>query len=103
MTKRVIERAINKAKQSNCTYKVSAVGLNKKGEVIYTSTNKTRFMKAGGGIHAEMDVMLKGGPGVKTIVICRVGRGGDILPIHPCPVCGEKARELGIKIISVEV
>lgn len=59
-------------------------------------------MWRGGGVHAEMQVMLKGGPGLKTILICRVGRGGDILPIDPCPTCKRKADELGIKIISVE-
>jgi hypothetical protein len=94
--------AVKKAKQSTCTYRVSALGLNKKGEVVYTSFNKSRFMRPGGAVHAEMDVMLKGGPGVKTIIICRVGRSGDILPIEPCEACRRKAEELGIKIISVE-
>lgn len=94
--------AVKKAKQSTCTYRVSALGINKKGEVVYTSFNKSRFMSKGGGIHAEMDVMLKGGPGVKTIIICRVGRSGDILPIEPCASCRRKAEELGIRIVSVE-
>jgi cytidine deaminase len=95
--------AIKKAKQSTCTYRVSAIGMNKRGEVIYSSFNKSRFMRPGGAIHAEMEVMLKGGPGVKTIVICRVGRSGDILPIEPCEVCQRKADELGIKILSVRM
>jgi len=93
--------AINKAKQSRCVYKVSAIGLNKKGEVIAKATNKHRFMKPGGGKHAEMEVMLKAGKALKTIILCRVGGGGKILPIDPCPVCRAKAEELGIRIVSV--
>ena len=103
MTKRdIVHIAKKKAEQSISTYKVSAIGLNKRGEVVYTAFNKPRFMRKGGAIHAEMEVMLKGGPGVATIVICRVGRSGDILPIHPCEVCADKAEELGIKIVSIE-
>lgn len=103
MTSEILNLARSKAMQSACTYKVSAIGMNKKGEVIYKATNKSRFMRFGGGIHAEMEVMLKGGPGVKTIIICRVGHGGDVLSIHPCKICSNKARELGIHIISVGV
>ena len=103
MTAKIIKIAKEKAKQSNCTYKVSAIGLNKKGEVTYKAFNKSRFMRPGGAIHAEMEVMLKGGPGIRTIIICRVGNGGDILPIHPCKVCKDKAAELGIRIVSVGV
>jgi cytidine deaminase len=103
MTSRVAKIAKDKALQSSCTYKVSAIGLNKKGEVTYKAFNKSRFMKLGGGIHAEMEVMLKGGPGIRTIIICRVGNSGDILPIHPCEVCRRKSEELGIRIVSVGV
>jgi tRNA(Arg) A34 adenosine deaminase TadA len=97
----LIKLAINKAKQSACTYRVSAVGINKRGEVIGTSFNRSRFMRPGGAIHAEMALMLKSGPALKTILVCRVGNGGDILPIESCSVCATKARELNIKIITV--
>jgi hypothetical protein len=40
-------------------------------------------------------------PSVKTIIIARVGRAGDVRPLSPCFACSEKARELGIKIVSV--
>lgn len=94
--------AAKKAAQSLCVYRVSAIGLNKHGEIVGTSINKHRFPKKGGSIHAEMALMRAHGKALKTIVICRVGKGGDIHPIHPCSVCAEKARELGIKILSVE-
>jgi cytidine deaminase len=99
----ILEIAIKKAKQSVCTYKVSAIGLNKRGEVIYKAFNRSRFMRHGGAVHAEMQVMLKAGPGLKTIIICRVGNGGAILPIDPCSICKAKAEELGVKIVSVGV
>jgi cytidine deaminase len=94
--------AAKKATQSICRYKVSAIGFNKKGEIIHSSTNKPRFDRKGGGIHAEMEVMLKAGPALRTIVICRVNNAGDILPIEPCDMCQEKANELGIKIVSIK-
>lgn len=96
------ERLVKKAMQSHCNYKVAAFGFNKKGELIYQSVNKHRFTRKGGGIHAEMEVMLKAGPGLKTIIICRTNRSGDLLPIDPCPTCAGKADELGIKIKTVK-
>jgi hypothetical protein len=101
MTRHITKIAVSKALQSLCTYKVSALGLNKKGEIIYKSTNKHRFDRLGGSVHAEMDVMLRAGPGLAMIVLCRVGRSGDILPIHSCPACQRKADELGVKIVPV--
>jgi cytidine deaminase len=95
-------RAIKKAFQSDCRYKISALGFNNRGELIYTATNQKRFYYRGGGIHAEMRVMLKAGPALKTVVICRVNKRGDLLPIEPCPVCQKKAEELGVRIVSIE-
>lgn len=94
--------AKKKALQSICRYKISALGFNKKGELIFSSSNKPRFDRKGGGIHAEMEVMLKAGPGLRTILICRVNRAGDLLPIEPCNICQEKADELNIKIYSIK-
>jgi cytidine deaminase len=97
-----MKMAVKKACQSHCTHRVSAIGINKKGEVISSTTNKHRFLYKGGGLHAEMSIMRDSPPSLKTIVICRVSRTGNILPIHPCSVCQEKANELGIKIITIE-
>jgi len=97
----IVQLAKKKASQSSCVYKVSAIGLDKRGNVIYKSTNKHRFMKKGGGLHAEMEVMKKAGPSLRTIVLCRVGRSGEIRPIDPCPSCAAKAKELSIKILTI--
>lgn len=100
--KYIRNRIIKKAKTSVCRYKIGAIGLNNKGEIINSSTNSPRFAHIGGSIHAEMAVMLKAGPSLSTILICRVGAGGDILPIHPCKVCAKKAKKLGITIVPIE-
>lgn len=95
-------RVINKAKKSFCKFKVSAVALDGKGDVISYSTNKPRFSKHHGGFHAERLLMSKYGSRIKTIIICRVGNGGDLLPIDPCEACQKMADKLGIKILSIK-
>lgn len=97
----IVQKVIKKAIQSNCCYKVAAIGISKKGEVLYSATNRHRFPRKFGGTHAEMAVMKSCPKSLKTIVICRVGKGGDLLPISPCKMCSEKAQELNVKIISI--
>jgi tRNA(Arg) A34 adenosine deaminase TadA len=97
----LIKAALKKAEQSECRYRISAIGLNKRGEVIAKTVNQHRFDRQGGGLHAEMLLMRKTGSALKTIIICRIGNSGEIRPIEPCSICAEKAAELGIKIITV--
>jgi hypothetical protein len=97
----VKELAIRKARQSICRYKISAIGFNKRGEIIGKVCNSPRFYRKGGGVHAEMKLMRTAGPGLHTIIICRINNRGDILPIGPCEFCAEKAMELGIKIKTI--
>ena len=94
-------RVIKKASQSTCRYKIGAIGLNAKGELVGTSINKPRFSRYGGGIHSEMGLMKQYGKKLKTIIICRVNNNGNLLPIKPCKVCSKKAKDLGIKIYSI--
>lgn len=93
-------RAIRKAMKSDCKYRISAVGLDHKGDLISISHNKHRFSHEGGSYHAEMLLMARYGKNLKTIIIYRVNKLGDLLPIAPCRACANKAEELGIKIIS---
>lgn len=79
------------------------MALNKRGEMIGTAFNRSRFPHHGGGIHAEMHLMKRYGKQIKTIIICRVNKSGDMLPIEPCDICAEKATELGIKIVSLKI
>ncbi len=71
MNPRILEIAIQKAKQSHCNYKVAAVGIDNKGQVVATARNHMRFDKYAGGKHAEMIVLHKGGPRIRSIFICR--------------------------------
>lgn len=101
MTNELVSRAKKKALESICKYRVSAIGLNKRGEVICARSNRPRFSHHGGSVHAEMRVMLEGGRALKTILLCRVNAKGDLVGIEPCHTCLEKANELGVKIICL--
>lgn len=96
----IIKLAKNKALQSLCRYKVSAIGLNRKGDIIVTAINKPMFSTHHGGQHAEMEIVRKK-KGVSSIIICRVNKSGDLLPIDPCTKCKEMAERLNIKIYSL--
>jgi len=102
LSREVIRRAIRKASRSISKYKVSALGFSYKGDLICQSMNRPRFSREGGGIHAEMELMFRGGPGLKTILLCRTNNAGEILRLDPCEACASKATELGIKIVSLK-
>jgi cytidine deaminase len=95
------DRAINKAKQSQAKYKISAIGLDRRGNLLGSACNQLRFSKFGGGLHAEMLLLHRYGNKVKTIILCRVGRGGDVLPIEPCDKCQKVLDKLKIKVVSI--
>ena len=100
----IIKRSIKKAKQSPSTFRISALGFNKNGDCVISKTNKPRFNRFGGGYHAEREIMkVANKMGIVRILICRVGRGGDLLPIEPCNVCQSIADKLGIKIDTIKV
>lgn len=99
-----------KASHSPCTYKISAIAFDAKGDVLGHCTNSHSYNwnvldhgegRAGTGFHAERKLLSRYGSNVKTILICRVGRSGDILPIDPCQACRKAAAKLGVKIVSV--
>lgn len=94
-------KAIKKAKKSVCRFKISAIGLNIKSEVIYISHNKPRFVRKSGGVHAEEEVIKKAGPSLYIIYIIRVNKKGSLLPIDPCPKCKELAKKYGVKINQI--
>jgi cytidine deaminase len=98
----IINRAIKKANQSVCKFKVSAIGFNNKGEMIGSITNAPRFSRYGGGLHAEALLIKRYGKKLKTILICRVNSNGKLLPIDPCLNCQKLAIKFGIKIMSVK-
>lgn len=102
----IMKRLWKKALTSPSQYRISCVALDKKGQVLGYTTNKFRKDRIrpliGSGLHAEAFAMARYYPfGIKTLMIMRVGNGGDVLPIDPCEDCQKMANKLGIKIVSV--
>jgi hypothetical protein len=93
--------ARKKANQSFSKYKISAIALDKNGSVLATAVNRPRFSRKGGGDHAEMIALRKGGPRISSIMICRVGKSGNLLGIDPCKNCQKILDKLGIRVYSV--
>ena len=101
MTDDLIVLARKKAGRSYSKYKISAIALDKGGNVLATAVNRPRFSRKGGGVHAEMIALRKGGPKTTSIMICRVGNAGDLLDIQPCKNCQKIIDKLGIKVYSI--
>jgi len=97
----LIDKAIQKARNSPSKFKISVIGFNAKGEVVGQAFNSLRFNHQGGGIHAEMALLKRYGNHIKTVLLCRVGNSGDILPIDPCPSCKRVLDKKRIKVIKV--
>ena len=107
----VISLLKEKAVRSDCTYKVSAIAFDKKGDILGHVTNKhsdwdvikkeNGHGRAGTAKHAERLLMKRYKGLIKTIVICRVGHSGELRSIDPCKACKKVADKLGIKIISI--
>ena len=106
----LVNLLIEKAKHSDCTHKVSAVAFDKKGNVLGHVTNKhaawnvvekTGTGRAGTARHAERILISRYGQNIKSILICRIGNSGALLPIDPCPSCRKVANKYGIKIYSI--
>ena len=94
--------AITKAKQSFCRYKISAIGLDKRGNVIGTATNRPRMAKQGGGIHAEIALIRRYKENLKSIFICRVNAKGELMPIDACKNCQKVMENLGIRWYTIK-
>ena len=97
-------RVVKKASQSSCRFLIAAIGFNRKGQIVVIKTNRPRFDRLGGGIHAEIQVMrLAKRYGIVKILIGRVGKAGILRPIDPCKNCLKVANKLGIKIDSIGI
>jgi tRNA(Arg) A34 adenosine deaminase TadA len=102
MNKEIISLAIKKARQSDCNYRVSCIGLNSHGDVIGSSVNKHKDNGKGKGLHAEVELIKKFGRKIRTIIICRCNSQGIILPIHPCDTCKKILDRMNIDIITIK-
>jgi hypothetical protein len=88
-----------KALQSNCKFKIAAFGFNSKGECVCSASNLSRFLRKGGGVHAEMRIFRQAKrKGIVKILLCRFSNTGSFTKIDPCECCSKIAKKLGIKI-----
>ena len=97
----ILEIAVDKALQSNCTYKISAIGFNRKGDYIGSAINKKKKCQKGMGLHAEIELIKKYKKRLSSIIICRVNSKGQLLPIHPCETCQKICDKLNIKVMTI--
>lgn len=100
-----------KAECSPCTYRISGIAFSKKGNILGYCTNshskwqvldKSPIGRAGTAEHCEKRLIEKYGRRIHTIVICRVGRSGNILPIDPCKSCSKLAAKYDITIKTIK-
>jgi len=92
-----VKLGIRKASQSKCRFKVCAIGLNSKGDLIDAKCNKSKIEKKGMGKHAEIELIKRHGRKIRKIILIRIGGTGNILPIDPCPTCSKIMQRYGIK------
>lgn len=99
-----------KASHSDCTYRISGIAFTKKGNILgYCTNNHSKWQildkspvgRAGTAEHCEKRLIQKFGRRIHSIVICRIGRSGNFLPIDPCKSCAKLASKYGIKITSI--
>lgn len=100
------KRMKKKAAQSISKYHICAVAFDKRSEFIAQAFNTVPIdgvpPKMGSGLHAEAILMRKFKDRIKTILLSRVGHGGDWRPIKPCEKCQALAHKYGVKIVTIE-
>ena len=87
------------ALRSPCRYRVAALVFDSDGNVLACAHNLPRLHKKGGGIHAELAALRKCNPkDAHTIQLVRIGRGGELRPIHPCASCLRVLKKFRIRV-----
>ena len=82
-----------------CSQCVVAAGLDSRGTIISIATNGPANISRGKrGSHAEEKVIFKSPKSLSRIVIIRVNKRGNLMPIDPCETCEKLAKKRNIKI-----
>ena len=95
-----LSMATRKAQSTPCKYKVAAVGYDREGNYVATTTNRPRFSRFGGSIHAEVEMMRRYSQ-VTHILLFRTNNSGHLIPIDPCENCAAIAEKKGVQIICL--
>jgi deoxycytidylate deaminase len=91
--------------------RLSAICLNKKGEVVsigvnnYTKSHPTQYTYASKCnmpdriyLHAEVSAIIKAkSKDIHTIIVTHIGVDGNLLNAKPCPICQMAIEAAGIK------
>lgn len=99
---RLWKKALKRKSQGWNVQVVTAIAYSRKGNILGTAINTPSDVPGMRHRHAEGILMGKFGKAIHKIIILRVGRGGTLLPIEPCPECKKLAFRLGITIEEVE-
>lgn len=93
----IVPRLIRTAlKVHLCRYRIAAAGIDYRGRLISISTNAPRLTSR--GWHAEERLIHTSPKSLARIILVRVNRLGELLPIDPCAHCAKLARRRGITI-----
>lgn len=101
----VVSRLAAKAAQSTCRYKVAAVGLDSRGNVLGIFSNRPRFVSwrgsdnyygRNGDWHAEHLCLRRCGPELSLIYVTRV-KNGRLLRMDPCKACVDACFRNGVE------
>lgn len=101
-----IQNAVfKKATHSPSHIRMAGVAFSRKGEVLGIVSNGFRANNIVparySGEHVERKLIARYGNLISKIVLMRIGRGGAILPIDPCPKCQKLLDKYGIKVSTV--
>ena len=118
ITPSLVLKLKKKAIAGRLKFRIAAIAFSRKGNVLgmevnscisrrisYEEYSKRCITKESckfSGKHAERALMEKYGKRIASILILRVGHGGDLRAIQPCDMCKKIADKLGIRIFSVD-
>ncbi len=118
ITPSLVLKLKKKAIAGRFKFRIAAIAFSRKGNVLgmevnscisrrisYEEYSKRCITKESckfSGKHAERALMEKYGKRIASILILRVGHGGDLRAIQPCDMCKKIADKLSIRIFSVD-
>ena len=102
----LFSRMLKKASAGPSQYHLSVAAFDKKGDLLGVVSNSFRRDRIQpikySGAHAEMRAVHRWGPKIKTMILMRVGNGGNILPIDCCPKCQAVLEKMGIRVEAIQ-
>jgi RecB family endonuclease NucS len=83
-------------------YSVIALGYNTKGDFVGSATNTHRFLRPGGSIHAEMNLLRKF-KCIRRVEVYRVKKDGTLVPMIICANCRKVLDKKGIRYETIHL